>query len=93
MKNLIEKIWDKYSDGEAVILAIGLIVLVLVLALVLCAAGYAITAVGLMWLWNLVMPLIWAGAPKLTFWVSLGLLLICRILFAKVVTISKGSGD
>lgn len=93
MKNLIEKIWDKYSDGEAVILAIGLIVLIIVLALVLCAAGYAISAVALMWLWNLVMPLIWVGAPKLTFWVALGVLLICRILFAKVVTVSKGSGD
>ena len=92
MKDLIEKIWDKYIDGE-VILAIGLIVLIIVLALVLCAAGYAISAVVLMWLWNLVMPLIWVGAPKLTFWVALGVLLICRILFAKVVTVSKGSGD
>ena len=93
MKNLIEKIWDEYGDGEAVILAIGLIVLVIVLALVLCAAGYAISAVALMWLWNLVMPAIWLGAPKLTFWVALGLLIICRLLFAKVITITKGKDD
>lgn len=93
MRNLLEKIWDKYSDGEAVLLAIGLIVLVIVLALVLCAAGYAISAAILMWLWNLVLPAIWVGAPKLTFWLSLGILIICRLLFAKVVTISKGSGD
>ena len=97
MKKIIENIWEKceenFDGASAVVLAILLILALIALAIVTACAGYAISAVVLMWLWNLVMPLIWVGAPKLTFWVALGLLIICRLLFAKVVTITKGKDD
>lgn len=34
-----------------------------------------------MLLWNWVMPIIWAGAPVMTFWPMWGLCVLCSILF------------
>ena len=34
-----------------------------------------------MLLWNWVMPIIWAGAPVMTFWPMWGLLELCGLLF------------
>lgn len=97
MKKLIEAIWEKCEDNVdgagAIALAILIILVAIVCVAALVCAGYGITAAIIMWLWNLVMPAIWLGAPKLTFWVSLGLLIICRLLFAKVITITKGKDD
>lgn len=36
--------------------------------------------IGMM-LWNWVMPMIWAGAPVMTFWPMWGLYELCSILF------------
>jgi hypothetical protein len=33
------------------------------------------------WLWNWLLPAIFAGAHLITFWQAIGLLLLCRILF------------
>ena len=97
MKKLFETIWEKCEDNVdgagAVALAILIILIAIACVVVLVGAGYGITAAILMWLWNLVMPAIWLGAPKLTFWVALGLLIICRLLFAKVIAITKGKDD
>lgn len=97
MKKLFETIWEKCEDNVdgagAVALAILIILVAIVCVVALVCAGYGITAAIVMWLWNLVMPAIWLGAPRLTFWVALGVLVLCRLLFAKVITISKGSGD
>jgi hypothetical protein len=34
-----------------------------------------------MLLWNWVMPIIWTGAPTMTFWPMWGLIELCSILF------------
>ena len=65
-----------------------LLCIVLVLAIVfglLCLEAWFV-----MLLWNAVIPLLWATAPELGFWVAMGLLLLCHLLFGSVV--GSGSG-
>lgn len=54
-----------WTGGEALAALIFLpFVLLLVVGLT------ALSAVIVMWAWNLFMPLVWASAPKLTFWAA-----------------------
>ena len=43
----------------------------------------ALAALGavVMWLWNTVMPGLFAGSQQIDYWRALGLLVLCRILF------------
>lgn len=62
------------------------IVLILALAFgLLCLEGWLV-----MLLWNAVIPLIWATAPELTFWATMGLMLLCNILFGTTVRVGSG---
>lgn len=49
-----------------------IIVAIVVLILALIVAIYGISALLFMWAWNIIMPLMWTAAPVLTFWPSLG---------------------
>jgi hypothetical protein len=54
-------------------------------------AAVLFTALGgyvVKWLWNWLVPALFAGAHLITFWQALGLLILCRILFG-----SWGSGN
>jgi hypothetical protein len=62
--------------------------IVLILALVfglLCLEAWIV-----MLLWNAVIPLLWATAPTLSFWVAMGLMLLCNLLFGSTVRIGSG---
>lgn len=72
----------KYKDkGCGWYIAVILFALAIIFAFT-CFEGWLV-----MLLWNAVMPLIWAEAPKLSFWAAVGVLLLCNILFK---TISSG---
>lgn len=82
MKKIVDRVFDSINSTVAAV-----IVLVLIFALifgfafgVLCFEGWL-----LMLLWNAVIPAIFVGAPTLTFWLAVGLILICNILFKTVV--------
>jgi hypothetical protein len=49
--------------------------------LLLILAAIAILASAVMWLWNLVVPALFAGAHNIDYSHALGLLVLCRILF------------
>jgi len=55
--------------------AIGGVILVLMLVV-------TILALPVMWLWDWLMPELF-GLGEITFWQSLGLLMLCQILFTK----------
>jgi hypothetical protein len=44
-------------------------------------AAIAVLASAVMWLWNLVVPALFAGAHNIDYPHALGLLVLCRILF------------
>ncbi len=50
--------------GPGMNAAFGALFLLLIVGLM------ALSAVIVMWAWNLFMPLVWASAPKLTFWAA-----------------------
>lgn len=78
MKKIVDKVFNSITSTVGAI-----IVLVLILALIfgiLCFEGWL-----LMLLWNAVIPAIFVGAPTLSFWLAVGLILICNILFKTVV--------
>ena len=50
-------------------------------AFLICAPAFlALMSLVVMWLWNALVPSLFAG-PALGFWQAVGLLLLCRILF------------
>ena len=77
MKKWVDGIFDKRSTGEGCLICFLVIILALGLIFgVLCLEGWI-----LMLLWNAVIPVLFVGAPTLSFWFAVGLLLICNILF------------
>lgn len=59
---------------------IGVGVLVTLAVFFFIAACYALGALFLTWAWNLVAPLFWTGAPKLTFWLSVAVLVLLGVI-------------
>lgn len=53
-----------------------------------CLEGWLVMLV-----WNEVMPLIWAGAPTLTFWVTMGIMFLLNILLKACRVNVKGSKE
>jgi hypothetical protein len=79
MNELIENAFDR-GTGWGILVTILIIVLFLALAFgVLCFEGWIV-----MLLWNAVVVAVF-GAPTLSFWLSVGILLLCNILFKAVV--------
>lgn len=72
-------------DNDGCLRSVGLIILVLALVFGgLCLEGWLV-----MLLWNAVLPLIWANAPTLTFWVAVGLVFLVDLLFGGCVKVSR----
>lgn len=74
------KFFEEYSFGTALLACI----LVLVIAAGIAFGAICLEGWILMLLWNAVICSLWATAPTLTFWLSVGLMLICNILFNTV---------
>ena len=79
MNRLIDNAFDK-GTGWGILVTILLIALILALAFgVLCFEGWLV-----MLLWNAVIVSVF-GAPTLSFWLSVGILLLCNLLFKAVI--------
>ena len=66
--------------GEALVISLGLIVVVLILGL--------IAAFPVMWLWNFVMPAVF-GLTRITFWQAFALYVLSNLLFKSASRSSK----
>lgn len=82
--------FNKYNKDEIGCGAyIGLIILVIALAFgISCLYAW----IGML-LWNWVMPIIWAGAPVMTFWPMWGLYELCSILFKARASIDSNKNN
>lgn len=79
MNELIENAFDK-GTGWGILVTILIIVFCLALAFgVMCLEGWLV-----MLLWNAVVVTAF-GAPTLSFWLSVGILLLCNLLFKAVI--------
>jgi hypothetical protein len=64
-----------------------LLAIVLILAIVF--GGLCLEAWIVMLLWNAVVPLLWATAPTLGFWATMGLMLLWNILFGGTIKVKS----
>ena len=55
-------------------------VLAIILALIIAIGLYALITWGVQSLWNWIAPLFWSNAPILTFWQTLGVMLLVRVM-------------
>ena len=53
---------------------------IFVVTILLIGLIAALPAFGVMLLWNWLVPMFWAGAPILTFWMALGILVLLGLL-------------
>ena len=70
------KLFDKKDD----IGCLGIILMVILVFAIAFGLSCLYAWLGML-LWNWVMPMIWAGAPVMTFWPMWGLLELCGLLF------------
>lgn len=79
MKDLFDKL-----DGMSTGVAILAVILIVTLALGLVFGVMCLEAWILMLLWNAIIPVIFVGAPTIGFWMAMGIMLLCNILFKSV---------
>lgn len=66
--------------------------LIIFIVLALAFAFAAFEAWIIMMLWNWIVPMFWASAPILNFWLTLGIMMLCNLLFgSRTVTVSRHS--
>jgi hypothetical protein len=65
-----------------------LLIIFIVLALAFAFASFE--AWIIMMLWNWIVPIFWANAPTLSFWLTLGIMMLCNLLFSnRKITVSR----
>ena len=85
MTNKIANFFDEHSTGVAIALTILLILFSLGVAFGLaCLGGWLFMLV-----WNNLLPLLWAEAPTIGFWLSVGIVYVVRLLFKTNVTVNN----
>ena len=81
MRNLFDKLdLDEMGVGAAILVVILIVALVLGLVFgVMCFEAWI-----LMLLWNAIIPVVFVNGTTISFWVAMGIILICNILFKSV---------
>ena len=78
MKNLFDRLdLDEMSTGVAILVIILIVALIFGLAFgIMCFEAWI-----LMLLWNAIIPTIFVNGATISFWMAMGIILICNILF------------
>ena len=85
MLNKIAEFFDEHDIGVAIALSILFIILSLGVAFgMICLWGWVFMLV-----WNSLLPILWAEAPTIGFWLSGGIVYIVRVLFKATVTVNN----
>lgn len=85
MLNKIADFFDEHETGVAIALSILLIILSLGIAFgITCFWGWVFMLV-----WNNLLPLLWAEAPIIGFWLAVGIVFVVRLLFKSTVTVNN----
>ena len=80
MFDKLKEFCEEHTAGAGCLMVLFVFVLIIGLAFgLLCLEGWFV-----MLLWNAVICTLWTSAPHLTFWLAVGLVLLCNILFKTV---------
>lgn len=79
-----EELFEEHTVGVAVAIIVGTILLSLALAFgISCFWGWVFMVV-----WNNLLPLLWAEAPSIGFWLATGIVFVLRLILKPVTNIS-----
>ena len=82
MFNWLKDFCEEHTAGAGCFMVLLVFVLIIGFAFgLLCLEGWIA-----MLLWNAVVCALWTSAPHLSFWLAVGLVLLCNILFKTVHT-------
>ena len=85
MLNKIADFFDEHDTGVAIALSILLVILSLGFAFgIVCFLGWIFMLV-----WNSLLPLLWTEAPTISFWLSVGIVFVIRMLVKATVTVNN----
>lgn len=78
------KHYDWYDKDYGEVIAILCIILGLAISFgFACLGGWIFMAV-----WNNLLPLLWAEAPTISFWLAIGIIFVLRLIFKPITNIS-----
>ena len=78
----LKEFCETHSGGIGCLVVLFVFILIIGLPFgLLCREGWIV-----MLLWNAVVCALWTSAPHLSFWLAVGLVLLCNILFKTVHT-------
>lgn len=79
-----ERHFEEHTAGIAIAIIIGSILLSLAFSFgVACLWGWVFMAV-----WNNLLPLLWAEAPMISFWLATGIAFVLRLILNPVIRVS-----
>lgn len=79
-----EKFFDEHTIGVAIALVVGTILLSLALSFgIACLWGWLFMVV-----WNNLLPLLWAEAPMISFWLATGIMFVLRLILKPTINVS-----
>jgi hypothetical protein len=79
-----ERLCEKHTMGVAVALIVGTVLLSLAFSFgFACLWGWVFMLV-----WNNLLPLLWAEAPTISFWLATGIMFVLRLILKPVTNIS-----
>ena len=83
----------KKYDFDSLGVAGCLLIVGIILAVILFSVGaIALEGLVVMLLWNWLVPLIFVGAPTISYWMALGIMFLCHLLFGAVrVVTTRGN--
>lgn len=79
-----ERLCEAHTVGVAVVIMVWIVLLSLAFSFgIACLWGWAFMAV-----WNNLLPLLWAEAPTISFWLATGIVFVVRLLIKPIAHIS-----
>lgn len=79
-----EKIFEDHTVGIAVAIIVGSVLLSLAFSFgIACLWGWVFMAV-----WNNLLPLLWAEAPTISFWLATGIMFVLKLILKPIVSVS-----
>lgn len=80
MFDRLKEFCEEHTAGIGCLVVFLVVILIIGFSFgILCFEGWIV-----MLLWNAVICSLWASAPHLSFWLAVGLVLLCNILFKAV---------
>lgn len=76
--------FEVHTGGVAIAIIVGTILFSLAFSFgISCLCGWVFSAV-----WNNLLPLLWAEAPTISFWLATGIIFVLRLLLSPVIRVS-----